>query len=192
MTNKQSEQIQKMTDRQILINLYATQFALIVIAAILGFFLFPSWDAFFSLWEWNGKEIALYGGLGGFAIVVLDWFLMKFSPKEMYDDGGVNERIFSKRSVWHISIIACIVAISEEILFRGIIQSNFGIIVASIIFALLHLRYLSKLLLFIVVVLLSFFLGYLFEITENLNVTILAHFLIDFTFACIIRFEYKK
>src|SRR5699024_11474282 len=60
-----------------------------------------------------------------------------------------------------------------ELLFRGVLQTTFGYIPASVIFALVHVRYLSKPVLLISVLLISFFIGYLFEVTGNLYVTIL-------------------
>lgn len=73
-----------------------------------------------------------------------------------------------------------IVAISEEVLFRGVIQSVFGYIVASTLFALMHYRYFKKIVLFSLLVLLSFLLGFLFELTNSLYVTIVFHFIVDF------------
>lgn len=84
------------------------------------------------------------------------------------------------------------IAFSEELLFRGVIQTHFGLFVASTVFALLHVRYLEKLFLFAMVVLLSFFLGYIYELTNSLWVTIFAHFLIDFVLAVDIRLNYIR
>jgi uncharacterized protein len=77
-------------------------------------------------------------------------------------------------------------------LFRGVIQTHFGLFVASIVFALLHVRYLEKWFLFVMVVLLSFFLGYIYQWTNSLWVTIFAHFLIDFILAIDIRLHYVR
>lgn len=85
-----------------------------------------------------------------------------------------------------------LIAFSEELLFRGVIQTHFGLLMASAIFAALHVRYLSKWFLFTMVVLLSFFLGYLYDVTGNLWVTIFAHFLIDFVLAVHIRLDYLQ
>jgi membrane protease YdiL (CAAX protease family) len=77
-------------------------------------------------------------------------------------------------------------------LFRGVLQTHLGIWIASLVFAILHFRYLSKWLLFIMVVSISFLLGIVYEITDTLYTTILAHFLIDLVFAIQIRLQYLK
>lgn len=93
-------------------------------------------------------------------------------------------------SLLHIVWLTLLIAFSEEILFRGIVQQQFGLEIASIVFALLHFRYLSKILLFILVVSISIFLGLLYEWTGNLFVPVMTHFVIDLVFACQIRFKY--
>ncbi|MCY7570381.1 CPBP family intramembrane glutamic endopeptidase, partial [Bacillus safensis] len=52
-------------------------------------------------------------------------------------------------------------------------------------------RYLSKILLFILVVSISIFLGLLYEWTGNLFVPVMTHFVIDLVFACQIRLKYR-
>lgn len=125
-------------------------------------------------------------------VLALDFLMMRYLPKKWYDDGGINEKIFRTRSIPHLFLLCMLIAFSEELLFRGVIQTSFGLLMASAIFAALHVRYLSKWFLFTTVVLLSFFLGYLYDVTENLWVTIFAHFLIDFVLAVHIRLAYLQ
>ncbi len=120
------------------------------------------------------------------------YLFIKFLPDHYYDDGGINERIFQNRSVFHIVIISALVAFCEEVLFRGVIQTHFGLVVSSIIFALIHFRYLFNWFLFLNVVLLSFFIGYIYMITDNLSVTIFMHFLIDCLLGLTIRLKHYK
>jgi membrane protease YdiL (CAAX protease family) len=101
----------------------------------------------------------------------------------------LNERIFKNRNILHILIIALFVAFSEELLFRGIIQTKVGLILASIIFAIIHYRYLFNWFLFVNIVVLSFFIGLIFECTDNLAVTISMHFVIDFLLGVYIKFK---
>ncbi len=77
-------------------------------------------------------------------------------------------------------------------LFRGVLQTHIGLWAASLIFAVLHFRYLSKWLLFIMVTAISFLLGLMYEWTGNLFVPMTAHFIIDAVFACQIRFEHVR
>lgn len=190
MVKRQADLIKEMDDWEILFHLYLTQVMMILVALIIGFFLFANIDAFFKIWEWNLKEILLFGGGSAIIVVAIDAVLMKILPKHMYDDGGVNEKVFQKRPVWHITIICLLVAFSEELFFRGVIQTHFGFLIASLVFALLHFRYLFKWALLMVVISLSFYIGWIYLITGNLLVTIFMHFVIDFVFALIIRRKY--
>ncbi|MBA2873253.1 CPBP family intramembrane glutamic endopeptidase [Thermaerobacillus caldiproteolyticus] len=188
---RQSEQIRAMSDREVLIHLYITQLLLLGIAFIIGLILFD-WSSFERLWHIHIPTIVGYGGGSALLVLIVDFLFMRYLPKEWYDDGGVNEKIFQKRSIPHIFLLCLLIAFSEELLFRGVIQTNFGLIAASVIFALLHVRYLAKCFLFIMVMLLSFFLGYIYEITGSLWVTIVSHFLIDFVLAVNIRLDYLQ
>jgi uncharacterized protein len=185
--NRQLQAIQQMSDKEILFHVYATQFLLLFVSIILGTFLFKDFQSFIELWEPDLFEIVIFGGGSALAVIFLDLFLIKMLPNEMYDDGGINQKIFQNRNVFHIFLLSVCIAFTEELLFRGIIQSHFGMVWASLIFAFLHFRYLYKWVLFLMVILLSFFLGYLFFITHNLFVPFFAHFLIDFVFALKIR-----
>lgn len=188
----QAEIVKNMTDRELLQQLYGTQVIILILSGILSLFFFDDKMEFFTLFHWELLEIFLYGGSGAFIVILIDVLMMKFLPKEYYDDGGINERIFAKRPVWHIFFLTALIAFSEEILFRGVIQTTFGFVVASTIFAVLHFRYLRKWVLLIVVLLLSFFIGWIFEITGNLLVTIFAHFLIDFVLGVLIHMQSLK
>ncbi|WP_096200993.1 CPBP family intramembrane glutamic endopeptidase [Bacillus sp. FJAT-45350] len=190
--NKQAKLIEQMTDKEILKNLYATQLIMLFLAIGLAVWLFDDVSDFFAMFHWNPYQIFVIGGAVAVAVVIVDLLLLKIFPKDMLDDGGINERVFAKRSVFHIFIIALIVAISEELLFRGVLQSNIGYIPASLLFALIHFRYLSKIVLFIVTIMLSFLLGYIFLLTGNLLVTIFIHFLIDFILGFLIMFTSSK
>ncbi|WP_313888844.1 CPBP family intramembrane glutamic endopeptidase [Peribacillus sp. TH24] len=118
--------------------------------------------------------------------------MMRVTPSSYQDDGGINERIFSSLSYPMIFVVALVVAISEELLFRGVLQTHLGLLWTSIIFAAVHYRYLFNWFLFLNVLVLSFFIGFLFEWTNNLLVTITAHFLIDFILGVLIRRKQAK
>ncbi|WP_299088286.1 CPBP family intramembrane glutamic endopeptidase [uncultured Metabacillus sp.] len=192
MFKKQNDLIKQLTDKQIIQNLYFTQFLLLVISGILGFFLFDSVEDFLALWMVTNHSYLLYGIGAAMIVILIDFIIMKLVPKHFIDDGGINEKLFAKRSFPHIVILTLIIAISEEMLFRGVLQTHFGIWVASLIFAVLHFRYLSKSVLFTMVVAISFLLGIVYDWTETLYTTIIAHFLIDLVFAIQIRLHYLK
>ncbi|MBN8190788.1 CPBP family intramembrane metalloprotease [Bacillus sp. NTK074B] len=176
---KQGEIIQQLTKKQLTFHLYFTQFLLLTIACVLGIFLFDSESGFWGQFHisWNILTVGMSSGL---LIVLIDIFLMKVLPAKYYDDGGVNAQIFTNRSMGEIALLAFFISVSEEILFRGVLQYHFGLIISSIIFALIHFRYWAHWFLIINIVLLSFWIGFIYEITENVLVTIIMHFVIDF------------
>lgn len=192
MGRRQADIIKHLPDKEIVFHLYLTQGILLFVSLVLGFFLFDNWVSFIKLWNWNDWNILFIGSAFALLVVVIDFLLMKWLPEAMYDDGGINERIFQKRSIPHIFILCLLISFSEEILFRGVIQTHFGLIIASIIFALLHVRYLYKWVLLTSVILLSFLLGYIYELYQNLWITVYAHFWIDFIFAVKLRKDYLR
>ncbi|WP_353855387.1 CPBP family intramembrane glutamic endopeptidase [Bacillus sp. Bos-x628] len=191
MIEQHRQIIQKLTDRQAVEQLYFTQLLMLVVSFLLGIFMFEHFSDFTALWQLNDIKIVTYGVGGALIVIVLDAIVMKVFPPHMYDDGGLNEKMFKNRSIPHIVWLTLLIAFPEEILFRGIVQQQFGLEIASIVFALLHFRYLSKILLFILVVSISIFLGLLYEWTANLFVPVMTHFVIDLVFACQIRFKYR-
>ncbi|MFV8828425.1 lysostaphin resistance A-like protein [Alkalihalobacterium sp. APHAB7] len=190
--NRQAKIIQEMSDREILLNLYITQTIMLVLAIVLGFFWIDDMSTFFEMFKWDPIQILFIGGGIAITVIIIDLLFDLYLPKEWTDDGGINERVFAKRNVFHIFLIALIVSVSEEILFRGILQTQIGLILASLLFALIHFRYLSKPLLFTMAVVLSFVLGLLFELTNNLLVPIFTHFLIDFVLGLYIMIRARK
>ncbi len=188
MKKKYNELILGLSDKELLFHLYLTQLLLLVISFVLGIFLFDHFS-FLQTVKFSDGRIYLIGIPAGLAVVLIDIILMKFLPPSFYDDGGLNKRIFKNRSILHIAWIAFFVAISEELLFRGVIQTKAGLILASIIFAIIHYRYLFNWFLFSNIVILSFFIGFVYEWTNNLAVTIVMHFTIDFLLGLYIKFR---
>ncbi len=178
--------IQSLSDKELLLNLYLSQFLMVALALVASRLLFGSWLYPFTLITFS-FEAVLYGLLIALAVVLVEFFFVWLLPASWFDDGGVNDRMFRNRSVWHILVISLVVGISEEILFRGVLQTSFGIVFASIVFALIHFRYLQQPFLFCFTVLLSFLLGGVFIWTGNLLTVIVAHFFIDALLGLAIR-----
>lgn len=194
MKKKYEEIIKELSDRELMFHLYVTQIVLLVISLVLGWILFDSFSSFAELFKWEDRHIWTIGGVAGLVVVLFDLLLMRILPPSYYDDGGLNERLFHNKSVLQIAIIAAMVSISEEVLFRGVIQTHFGLVVTSILFALIHYRYLFNWFLFLNITLLSFLIGFIYDVTGNLLVTIFMHFLIDFMLGTIIKLKstYRK
>lgn len=186
---KQSELIKQITNNDLKKSLYMSQFLLLGLSLILSIFLFDQITNWTLLFKTDMKQIIFMGILPGLIIVCIDLFMMRIFPKKFYDDGGINERIFVSLNLKEIFILTIVIAVCEELLFRGVLQTTFGYIPASIIFALVHVRYLLKPVLIISVLMISFFIGYLFVLTGNLYVTIATHFTVDFLLGVIIHLK---
>ncbi|WP_442594609.1 CPBP family intramembrane glutamic endopeptidase [Neobacillus sp. D3-1R] len=180
MKNRYEDLIKDLTEKELLFHLYATQIILLTVSMVLGMIFYRDIWFFVSLFDWRDHKIFTIGITSGVLVVLLDLFLMKVLPKSYYDDGGLNEKIFRNRNFFHIAFIALVVAFSEELLFRGIIQTKLGLIIASIIFAIIHYRYLFNWFLFINIIVLSFVIGSIYQWTGNLAVTFVMHFVVDF------------
>lgn len=186
------QRIQGIDDRVLLLNLYLTQGVTLVLG-ILGFYVINvSHDvSVFTLFAFQpfgtvlGWSLALAGG-----IILAELFLVYSLPKKHFDDGGINEKLFSDRAIWHIFIIASIVAFSEELLFRAVIQTKIGLFYASMLFALIHIRYLKKWVMFLTVIFVSLSLGWLYEYTGTIIAPMICHFVIDFVLAIMIRYKW--
>ncbi|KZE66278.1 hypothetical protein AWM68_07875 [Fictibacillus phosphorivorans] len=183
--------IDQITHKELVLNVYLSQ-SLFIAASLGAAYLFNvpfPWD--FNQLSLSLNEWLIAFGTGLF-LPFLSIQLKKRLPPEALDDGGINEKIFSSLSYLHILILTGIIAFAEEWLFRGVLQPLVGLTFTSIIFALLHVRYIKKPILFSIVTGLSFWLGILYEWTENIWVPFFAHFLIDFISGCWIARQSKN
>ncbi|WP_094096154.1 type II CAAX endopeptidase family protein [Paenibacillus physcomitrellae] len=178
---------EELNDRLLLINLYFTQGLTLVLSLIIMLF---QWRNPLKLLRIPSDLDFVWWGLGlaGVAFVV-DLVLSRVISESTMDDGGINEMLFRKRPVWHIIIIAVIVAICEEMLFRGAIQHSIGPYWTSILFAVIHVRYLRHWIPTAWVFASSYGLGYIYLASGTLWAPILCHFLIDLISGLVIRFR---
>lgn len=190
MLNRQKELVKYLTDQQLMTSFYLSQGMLFALAIILGWVIFGNLTFLFQLFDFTDTRVWIVGGTAGLTIFFIDVFLMKRLPEAFYDDGGINDRIFTNRGFFRIIWIALLVAFCEELLFRGVFQTKFGLIIASIIFAVVHIRYLANWFLFLNTVIISFLIGWIFEWTGNLAVTFFMHFIIDCSLG--LYFNYVK
>lgn len=185
--NKEQKVKEAMSERELRLNLYITQAIIIALSIFLSYMLFHDVTVLYLLFVWNPKEIIILGGGIACIIVLIDLAYTKLLPEEWLDDGGINDRIFRGISIPHLFFLTLLIGTSEELLFRGILQTKVGLVYASIVFAVLHIRYLKKPFLFIFVLFISVVFGSLFLWTGNILVTIFAHFLVDFIMGLYVR-----
>lgn len=179
--------VDDLDDRMLLINLYATQALTFIIGLIWVLFQHQNLIQLFRL----PRELAflLWGiGFAG-AVIAVDLLISRFVPEEAADDGGVNDRIFRNRPIWHIAVISFVVAVCEELLFRGAVQHAIGPYWTSIVFATIHVRYLRHWIPTGLVFSISYGLGWIYMESGSIWAPIIAHFLIDFIMGLIIRFR---
>jgi uncharacterized protein len=179
--------ITQIDDRTLLLNLYFTQ-ALTLLASLaimwaqgqnpLTVLILPQGAA---PWLWG----AAFAGL----VLLADTALSRWIPEDVTDDGGVNDKLFRNRPLWHIAVMCFIVALCEEMLFRGAIQHMIGPYWTSIIFAAVHVRYLKHWLMTGLVFSISYGLGWIAIQTGTLWTPIAAHFIIDLIMGLIIRYR---
>ncbi|WP_379129118.1 type II CAAX prenyl endopeptidase Rce1 family protein [Paenibacillus sp. sgz500958] len=178
---------QNLTERLLLVNLYFTQGLTLFIGLI--WILFQKRNPLTVLnFPDSGHFVAWGLGLAGIMLVV-DFFLTYIVPEESMDDGGINQLLFRGRPFWHIVLIAAVVSICEELLFRGAIQHSFGPYWTSILFAVIHVRYLRHWIPTGWVFLSSYGLGYIYIHSGSLWAPILCHFIIDLISGLIIRYR---
>ncbi|WP_019537078.1 CPBP family intramembrane glutamic endopeptidase [Paenibacillus ginsengihumi] len=179
--------IHELDDRMLLLNLYMTQLVVLLIAGIIFLFQKPDFKAMLSLRP--GAQILIWGL--GFAWIVLavELLIFRWVPEEVADDGGINEKLFARRPLWHIVWICLFVSICEELLFRGAIQAAWGPYWTSILFAAIHVRYLRHWLMTGLVFSISYGLGWIYLRTGSLWTPIAAHFAIDLVMGCILRYR---
>ncbi|WP_027093684.1 type II CAAX endopeptidase family protein [Cohnella thermotolerans] len=176
---------QDLDDRLLLINLYLTQLITFIIGLL--WVILQGRNAISLLkWPANPGFLAFAAGLA-VLVVALDIAVSRWMPEEAMDDGGVNERIFLTRPIWHIVLICLVVSVCEELLFRGAVQHAIGPYWTSIVFAAIHVRYLRHWIPTGMVFGISYALGWIYLHTGTLWAPIVAHFLVDLIMGLIIR-----
>ncbi len=185
----QKEIIKSLSQKDLYMNLYFTQGIFLFLTLLFSLIFKQGVNEWLALFHFEWRSLLMWTVPTVVIIVVLDVLLWIKVPKKWIDDGGINERIFSNISVYHLLLISIIIGVSEEILFRGVLQVNIGYVASSLLFAFMHIRYITKPVLLLFVTLLSFLLGWIFMVSGNLLVPIVIHICIDFLLGLIIRYN---
>lgn len=178
---------QEIDEANLRLNLWLTQGLVLAIAAGSSLF-FLGWERtvrLFAAPDGSGLAMALLIALG---IILASVAMDRYLPSSWQDDGNVNETVFGNMSPFMTLLVCISVGVGEEWLFRGVVQSWVGNLWTSIIFTLIHVRYLKKPLLFISVFVTSLLLGMLYEREGTLWPSIIAHILIDLVLAYYLQF----
>ena len=173
--------IRALDSRTIILNLYLTQIITLSLALLLYYIIYglKPIEIVLSLYPTNFIKSFQFGLIFAIIIVTLNIILTKKLPKELIDDGGINKKIFKNMPIWHIALISVTVGFTEELLFRGAIQSFIGFFWTSFLFTLIHFRYLRKVVLITITFLTSIGLGIL-VVYIDWFAAFTAHVIIDF------------
>ena len=96
--------------------------------------------------------------------------------------------LFANARFMDLVLISLIAGFAEEMLFRGILQVKFGIIVASVIFGLAHSVTPAYIL---IATVMGFYIGYVFKGSGNILVPIQLHFIYDLLALVYLRYSVK-
>lgn len=184
--------ITDLSRKELVLQAYISQILMLFLIA--GFiYLFPNQlESVFHIQIVDIWQAFVWGSTLAFLILIGEWMIQKKLGSETLEDDGLNHMLFSQMGYVHMVWFCLIVSVIEEILFRAILQSLLGLFGASLIFALVHVRYLKKPILLTVITVVSFLLGLLFLFTENILAPIAAHFVINLVSGIYIRVTSTK
>jgi membrane protease YdiL (CAAX protease family) len=172
-------------------NLYLTQ-GMLLLMAVVGSLWQHGWSETIRLFQLPASLHLAYAG-GIVALVVAASVGMEhFLPARWQDDGEISRKLFAGLSVMSTLLLCTFVGVSEEWLFRGVLQPLLGNFWTSTLFVLVHHRYLRKPLLVISVFATSWLLGWLFTESRGLVAPVVAHTMIDFMLALYLRLFVQK
>lgn len=184
--------LSQISGQLILVNLYITQgFAFFLTIVGVAFFHKEGISPFFQRMFFSNSILwdIIVGAFWGLIVVFLQIILYRNLPQRYFDDGGINEKLFRTINPAHILFISALVSFVEELLFRGLIQNGIGLFWTSVLFTLIHFRYLKQWLLTIFTFGVSILIGWIYLITNSLIAPILTHFLIDAILGLLIHFQ---
>jgi CAAX protease family protein len=124
----------------------------------------------------SAASSALLGVLTAVATVSLGLLAYRFLPvlREIAEE--LAPRLVDGASYGGLALVAVFSGVGEEAFFRGAIQQEFGLVIASLVFGLVHVGPDRRYLVWTVwAVLAGFLFGVLYEVTGGLLAPILAH-----------------
>ena len=184
----------KLTERDLVIMVIGTELALFMVALI--WMKFSGINPFFKIYfgfkdmAWAVLNALILLAVNFLAINELSKFISFFKRlKGAYDEIAC---IAADVSIFGASIIALISGFIEEVFFRGILQAQFGIIVASLVFGLFHVGSRKTLYYGLYTTIIGFYLGWLYSHSGNLLVPIAVHTINNFLALPYMKYYYRK
>ena len=178
--DEQEEEFSQIDKDKMFFNICITQLIALVIAIIWGYFgkIFW-WNTIF----WDISIINSIYIVTGLFVFNAIFYMFRNQLKFMNYDWIIKKiyiPIFGKFNILQCIILSILSGFCEEALFRGVMSVAWGLIISSIVFGLLHLG--DKRLIFsgIWIAIIGFCFAYVYKITGNLGISIVAHFLNNF------------
>ena len=178
--------MRNLSKKILLLNLVLSQTILLGVAVALKIILVPN-RALSSLLDFKITPWTIAVLLFGILFLLLVEILFyKYLPRhELAED--LNRMLIEKFSGFELGLIFFVGALIEEFLFRFLLQSLLGVLLTSIIFALIHVRYIFKKFMLLEVFLLSIILGMAYKMTAMFYVPVVCHFMLNFITALLIK-----
>jgi membrane protease YdiL (CAAX protease family) len=180
------DRLEQLDVRTLRLNLYLTQ-GLVITAAAVASFLMHGWHGTRALFAFPGWRDLAYAVGAAVLVAAVSIGMERFLPRRWQDDGHVNERIFLGLSLPQTILLCTLIGFGEEWLFRGVVQPLAGNGWTSLLFTLVHFRYLRKPLLLVSVFGTSCLLGALFDLHGRLLPPVAAHVAIDLILAVYVQ-----
>lgn len=145
-----------------------------------------AWSALLAVG--NPWQVLGLGTVLALVVVGMEVAVATFLPDRFWVDDGTNA-FFSQLSYLHIVLLMAVTALSEEIFFRAAIQSLLlrwlasvaaGLAIAAAVFAVAHVRYLTKPVLLAGAWVIGLLMGWGYWFTGSIWTSVWAHFLFNF------------
>ncbi|NLP44985.1 MAG: CPBP family intramembrane metalloprotease [Peptococcaceae bacterium] len=175
--------------RLLVINLIASQLLLILLAIVFQF----AFKRQLLLKEIFSLDFTIFSFfiviISSALLLLIQLIFLKFVSKERLFD-PVNMYLLQNFSLKELLIIFFTGAISEELLFRATIQPKVGIAIGSLIFTIVHFRYLNKIFILIEVFIIGVILGISYHLTSSIWVPVFCHFFVNLLTAFLYKSGY--
>ncbi|WP_255298357.1 CPBP family intramembrane glutamic endopeptidase [Brevibacillus dissolubilis] len=176
------DRLLELDERTLRLNLLLTQGILLLIATISAW-LVHSWQGLLTELRPPAPHFVLTAVGISIGVVGLNLLMDRFLPKSWLEDGEINNRVFQGLSLGSTAGFCLLVGVAEELMFRGVVQVLLGNVWTSLLFTLIHFRYLKKPILVVSVFATSYVLGWLYDWSQSLLPSMVMHGLIDFFLA---------
>ena len=189
---EEEEELIQASNKNLFPNICIIQFVVLIIAIIWGYFGKIFW------WNTIKFDISLVNSIYiviGLLFFNAIFYIFRNQLKFMHYDRLIKSvyiPIFGKFNIWQCIFLSIISGFCEEALFRGVMSVAWGMIISSVVFGLLHLG--DKKLIFsgIWIAIIGFCFAYIYKITGNLAISIVAHFLNNFFCFIVVKILAKK